>query len=165
MKTSSKMALAGAKNDTKTYKKNTPKITTHIGSKKTQKITPKRCPKWASLGPQGRPQDRQGLAREPQEDLQEQEWAPDVPRGPKMGPKRLQNVPKMDPKSIPMKAPWGNSRRQAAAANGQSGNSKLLNGSAECAERSNNLTWTSEVSKPTFTIPLANMLTSATIER
>ena len=45
------MALAGAKNDTKTCKKNKAKITTHIGPEKTQNLAPKRYPKWGRLFP------------------------------------------------------------------------------------------------------------------
>ena len=140
LKTCSKMALAGANNDTTTRQKQTQNHNTHRIRKNT-KFSSKKVPQMGLFGapeaPPGPPRTGQRAPGRPPGARMGTRRAHGYQNGPKKAPKWTQNVPKMDPKSIPIKAPWGNSLRRAAAANGQSGNSKLLNGSAECAERSN----------------------------
>ena len=137
LKTCSKMALAGAKNGTTTRPKTHPK-SQHTSDQKNIKFSSKKsAPNGPLWGPRGAPRTAKDRPESPRKTSRSRNEDQTCPWVPKWAQKRHKNIPKMEPKSIPIKAPWGNSLRRAAAANGQSGNSKLLNGSAECAERSN----------------------------
>ena len=100
LKTSSKMALAGAKNDTKTRQKTNPK-SQHTSDQKNTKICSKKVPQMGLFGtpgaPPGPPRTGQRAPGRPPGARMGTRRAQGPQNGPEKAPKWTQNGPKIDP--------------------------------------------------------------------